>query len=141
MTPQEIAERACKIMWDSDTASEWAGMSLGPVAPGAATVTMTVRPEHCNGHGTAHGGVIYMLAGTAFAMAINSYNVRAVAQAGSITYLAPGNQGDQLKATSTEVVRAGRNGIYNVAITNQSNETIAEFRGNSRVIGGTLFEK
>jgi len=140
MTPQDIANRATKVMWDSDTASKWAGMELGPVAPGQAEVSMTLKPEQCNGHGTAHGGVIYMLAGSAFAMAINSHNIRAVAQAGTISYLAPAHVGDRLKASAKEVTKAGRNGIYDVKISNQKGETIAEFRGNSRIIGGTLFE-
>jgi len=140
MTPQEIADRATRIMWEGDTASSWAGMELGAVSPGTAAVSMTIKPEHCNGHGTAHGGVIYMLAGTAFAMAINSYNERAVAQGGSISYLAPANQGDVLTATAKEVAQAGRSGVFDVSIHNQSNVTVAEFRGNSRKIGGTLFE-
>ena len=140
MTPQEIAERATKIMWDSDTASKWAGMSLGQVAPGQASVSMTLKAEHCNGHGTAHGGVLYMLAGTAFAMAINSHNTRAVAQAGAITYLTPAHVGDQLTARAVEITQAGRNGIYDVQIFTPKGDTIAEFRGNSRTIGGALFE-
>lgn len=140
MTPQEIAERATSIMWDGDTASDWAGMTLGKVGPGTAEVTMTVRPEHCNGHGTAHGGVIYMLAGTAFAMAINSYNIRAVAQGGAITYLSPGHKGDLLTARAKEVAQAGRSGVFDVSISNQNDEIVAEFRGNSRSIGGSLFD-
>jgi len=122
VSPEEISKRAQTLV------------------AATAAVSMTIKPEHCNGHGTAHGGVIYMLAGTAFAMAINSYNERAVAQGGSISYLAPANQGDVLTATAKEVAQAGRSGVFDVSIHNQSNVTVAEFRGNSRKIGGTLFE-
>jgi len=140
MTPEETAMRATKIMWESDTASKWAGMTLGPVGPGRAEVAMTLTPDQCNGHGTAHGGVLYMLAGSAFAMAINSYNIRAVAQSGTITYLAPAHVADHLTATAREVTKAGRTGLYDVEIANQNAEIIAQFRGTSRTIGGPLFE-
>ncbi len=141
MTPQDIAMRAVTAMWESDTAAHWAGMKLGSIGPGRATVTMTIDKNHSNGHGTAHGGVIYMLAGTAFAMAINSYNVRTVAQAGAITYLAPVQIGDVLSAHAVEIALNGRNGVYDVHVTNQDGKTVAEFRGNSRSIGGTVFER
>ena len=50
---------------------------------------MTVRDDMVNGHGIAHGGFIFTLADTAFAFACNSYNVRAVAQACDIVFVAP----------------------------------------------------
>ena len=48
-------------------ASRGLGMELGPVSPGLATVTMVVRPDMVNGHGTCHGGYLFLLADTAFA--------------------------------------------------------------------------
>lgn len=139
MTPQEIAEKSVAIMWDSDTASAWAGMRLDVAGPGTATVSMTLEPHHCNGHGTAHGGVLYMLAGTAFAMAINSRNQRAVAQGAEINYLAPGHVGDRLTAQAVEKSKTGRTGVCDVTIRNRSDQVVAEFRGTSRDIKGTLF--
>lgn len=139
MTPEEIAEKSVSIMWEGDTAAKWAGFKLISAAPGGAEVSITLQENHCNGHGTAHGGVIYMLAGTAFAMAINSQNQRAVAQGGQITYIAPGHIGDSLTAKAAMKSQTGRNGLCDVAVTNQKGEVIAEFRGNSRQIKGTLF--
>lgn len=140
MTPEEIAERATQIMWEADTTSTWAGMELEAAGPLTATVSLTIKGEHCNGHGTAHGGVIYMLAGTAFAMAINSTNERAVAQQCAITYLAPAFEGQKLTATAKMTGIAGRSGVFDVSIQNQDGKVVAEFRGNSRTIGGKLFE-
>lgn len=140
MTPQETAERAIQTMWNNDTAASWAGLRLGAMAPGKAQVEMELQPNHCNGHGTAHGGVLYILASSAFAMAINSYNERAVAQNGSISYLAPAHVGDHLTAQAVERNRTGRTGLFDVTVKRDDGTVIAEFRGVSRVIGGPVFE-
>jgi acyl-CoA thioesterase len=90
-----------------------------------------------NGHGIAHGGFIFTLADSAFAFACNSHNERAVAAQGGITFIRPGKLGDQLVATAREVSKSGRSGIYDVRVT-AGDVVIAEFRGHSRTIGGTL---
>jgi acyl-CoA thioesterase len=55
-----------------------------------------------------------------------------------VTYIAPAFGGDRLTATAREVSRRGRGGIYDIAITNQEGEQIAEFRGHSRTVKGAL---
>ena len=137
MTPQEIAEASARGMWNDDSASQRLGMSLDYIAPGQATLSMTITDTMSNGHGNAHGGYIFTLADSAFAFACNSYNQMAVAQHCSITYLIPGRIGDRLTATATETSRRGRSGIYDIRITNQDGDHVAEFRGHSRTIKGT----
>jgi acyl-CoA thioesterase len=141
MTPQERAQKAAKAMWDNDSASQRVGLRLDDVAPGSAIMSMTIGDEHLNGHKICHGGYVFMLADSAFAFAANSYNQLAVAHHNSITYAAPGKQGDVLTARAVEVSKAGRSGIYDVTITNQDDEALAHFRGHSRVIKGTHFEE
>lgn len=141
MTPKDRAARAAAAMWADDAASPWAGMSLDAVDEGTAALSLTVAAHHCNGHGICHGGVTFMLADSAFAFACNSRNVSTVAQHNLITYLAPGRMGDRLTAAAREVSLTGRSGIYDVTVTNQSGTIIAEFRGFSRAIGGTLFDE
>src|SRR3981189_865401 len=97
---------------------------------------MTVKPEMVNGQRIAHGGFIFMLADSAFAFACNSRNERAVAAQGDITFIRPGKLGDRLVATAREISRSGRSGIYDVRVT-VDDVVIGEFRGHSRVIGGT----
>jgi acyl-CoA thioesterase len=99
---------------------------------------MIVRPEMSNGHGTCHGGYTFLLADSAFAFACNGYNQRTVGQHAAITYLAPGRLGDRLTATAREVSRQGRSGVYDVRVTNQDGVQIAEFRGHSRTVKGSL---
>ncbi len=141
MTPKDRAEKSAAAMWSPDRASKWMGFSLDEVDEGSATMSLVVQHHHCNGHGICHGGVTFSLADSTFAFACNSRNQSTVAQQNSITYLAPGYEGDTLTATAHEVSLRGRGGIYDVIVTNQKNETIAIFRGHSRAIKGHLFDE
>ncbi|MFC3073766.1 hydroxyphenylacetyl-CoA thioesterase PaaI [Shinella pollutisoli] len=137
LSPQELAEACAKSMWADDNATRHLGMELVSVAPGEATLAMTVTDIMTNGHGTCHGGYIFTLADSAFAFACNSYNQRTVAQHCSITYIAPVFRGDRLTATAREVSRRGRGGIYDIRIVNQEGDPVAEFRGHARTVKGT----
>jgi acyl-CoA thioesterase len=137
MTPQQIAEACAQAMWNDDRASQRLGMSVERVGPGEATLGMTITEAMTNGHGTCHGGYIFTLADSAFAFACNSYNQRAVAQHCSVTFIAPAYRGNRLTATAREVSRRGRGGIYDITVTNQDGEQVAEFRGHSRTVKGT----
>ena len=139
MTPDHLARASAQAMLADDNATKHLGMSLDFVAPGQATLSMTIRPEMTNGHKTCHGGFIFTLADSAFAFACNSYNQIVVAQSNVITFIAPGKLGDRLIAKAKEVARYGRSGIYDVTVTTQDGTLIAEFRGNSRVIKGQHF--
>lgn len=135
----DLARRCAEVMWRDDPASQGMGMALDSVAPGRATVSMVVRADMTNGHGTAHGGFVFALADSAFAFACNSYNERTVAQACDIVFAAPAHAGDVLVADAVERHRFGRNGIYDIRVS-RDDSVIAEFRGRSRTIGGTLVD-
>lgn len=137
LSPAEMARACADIMWDDDRASQGLGMALDAVGPGTATMTMTVTEAMTNGHGTCHGGFIFTLADSAFAFACNAYNQRSVAQHCSITFLVPAMLGDTLTAIAAERSRVGRSGIYDINVTRQTGEVIAEFRGHSRTVPGT----
>lgn len=134
---QDLALQAAAAMWAQDAASQALGMEILEIAPGTATLSMVITQTMLNGHGSAHGGFIYTLADSAFAFACNSHNERAVASHCSITYLRPGQAGKRLIATAKEISRIGRSGIYDVEVC-QEGEVIAQFRGHSRLIGGTV---
>lgn len=136
--PAELARRSALAMLGDDEASRRAGVQLRGVGPGWSTLTMTVTPEMLNGHGIAHGGFVFLLADTAFAVACNSYGRRTVAAGADITYLAPSVAGDELVAEAQERVRAGRNGLYDVSVRRADGTPVAELRGRSRTIEGTL---
>ena len=48
------------------------GLKVLHLAPGEAAVAGEVRADHLNLHGTAHGGFLYALADSAFALASNT---------------------------------------------------------------------
>lgn len=137
LAPAELAEACAEAMWKDDRATQRLGMRIEHVAPGAATLSMTITADMTNGHGSCHGGYIFTLADSAFAFACNTYNQRTVAQHCSITFIAPVSEGDRLTASAREVSRRGRGGIYDIRVTNQNGEHVAEFRGHSRTVKGT----
>lgn len=141
MTPKERAEKSAAAMWAGDRASAWVGMEIAEIDEGCATLTLTIRDDHCNGHGIGHGGVTFMLADSAFAFACNSRNSATVAQHNTISFLAPVRLGDTLTASAVETTLKGRSGITDVTVTNQAGEIVAQFRGASRALGQTLFEE
>jgi len=141
MDPKEIAARCGAVMQANDQASAWCAIRLDDIEPGGAVMSMTVEKHHLNGHGICHGGVIFMLADTAFAYACNSYNQSAVAQHNAITYIAPAHPDEILNATAREVSKTGRSGIYDVTVTGENQRLIAEFRGCSRLIKGQHFDE
>ncbi|WP_299618622.1 hydroxyphenylacetyl-CoA thioesterase PaaI [uncultured Tateyamaria sp.] len=141
MTPQDRAERSAAAMWAHDAASKALGMQIEDIGPGAATLTLTVRPDMLNGHGICHGGIIFAIADSALAFASNSYNQLMVAQMNQITYLAPGQPGEVLSATATQTAHAGRTGIYDVTVTGEGGRKIAVFRGHTRAITGQHFDE
>lgn len=141
MTPKDRAEKSAAAMWADDHASKWAGMEITHVDEGEATLELTIAQHHCNGHGICHGGVTFMLSDSAFAFACNSRNQVTVAQHNVVSFTAPGRLGDRLTATAREVSLTGRSGIYDVTVTNQDGQKIAEFRGFSRAIKGQLFDE
>lgn len=135
MSPEERARACAEAMWREDRASRRLGMEIEHVAPGEAILSMSVTDWMTNGHGIAHGGYIFTLADSAFAFACNTYDQVTVAQHNSVTYLAPGAEGDRLTAHARELSRAGRSGIYDVRVSRADGTVIAEFRGHSRSLG------
>src|ERR1700712_3505083 len=117
-------------MMASDSASRALGISLIDHGPGWAVAEMVVRADMINGYGTAHGGLIFSVADTAFACACNSRGPVAVAAGCEIVFIAPARMGDVLQAEARERTRFGRSGIYDVTVR-RGTDVIAEFRGRS----------
>ena len=139
-TQDAIARKCAETLWPQDNASQALGMELLSVAPGTARLAMVVRDDMVNGHGTCHGGFIFTLADSAFAFACNTYDERTVAQHAQISFIAPASNGDRLIAQATERSRTGRSGIYDISVTLEDGKQIAEFRGLSRTIAGSIIE-
>ena len=135
---QAMADATAEAMWARDRAAQALGMKIVRVAPGAARLTMAVRPDMVNGHHICHGGMIFSLADTAFAYACNSYNKNTVASACHIDFLAPAKEGETLEADAVEQSAAGRTGVYDVTVRTAGGRTVALFRGKSYRISGEV---
>jgi acyl-CoA thioesterase len=138
VTPDEIARACAAVMYADDSASRGLGIEVDGVAPGRATARMTVTDGMVNGHGIAHGGYVFLLADTAFAFACNTYDERTVAAGGDIVFVDAARAGDALIAEAVERVRRGRSGVYDVTVRRADGSVVAEMRGRSRTIAGSL---
>ena len=140
LTPEQVATRCAEIMWPDDHAARGLGMKIVAVGPGTATLTMTVRQDMVNSHGTCHGGFIFAVADSTFAYACNSFNHRAVAAGVDINFLAPAHLGDLLTARGQVRHQGGRSGLYDIEVTNQDGKLVAVFRGRAARIKGHFLE-
>lgn len=135
-TPQQVAEATRDQMWKGDRASQGLGMAVTAISQGAATLTMTVRPDMLNGHEICHGGFITTLADSAFAFACNAYNELTVASGFDVNLVSSARLGDVLTAQAVEVSKSGRTGVYDITVRNQHGQAIAHFRGRSYTLKG-----
>jgi len=135
---QATAHRVRDEMFARDRASRDLGMRVLELAPGVATLSMTVREDMLNGHQICHGGLIAALADSAFAFACNSGNEMTVASGFSVEFCAPARLGDVLTARCAELSRGKRTGVYDAEVVNQKGERIALFRGRSYALPGRV---
>lgn len=140
MHPDALAAEVARRMWADDRASQALGMRLLEVRSGYARLCMPVRRDMTNGHGICHGGYMFLLADSTFAFACNSHNQRAVAASAEIHFLAPAHEGDVLTAEGIEQHVAGRSGVYDMRVTDQTGRLVALFRGKSATIKGQFIE-
>jgi acyl-CoA thioesterase len=129
MDRDERALKQVKQMAAHDPLSRHLGIEAVDGGYGRATVTLKVRREHLNFHGTCHGGVIFALADTAFGLASNSHGSVAAGIDAHITYQVAVQAGDVLTATATELTRTRRLGVYRVDVTRQDGALVACFTG------------
>jgi acyl-CoA thioesterase len=136
-----LARRCAETLYARDKASQSLGMTIEDVGPGRAVLRMLVTETMLNGHDICHGGYVVMVADSAFAFACNTYDQVTVAAGFDVTFLRSARLGDVLVATATERTRSGKSGIYDVTVsraTDAGAEVVAEFRGRSRVVAGTV---
>ena len=132
-------------MWAQDRASAHLGIELldvdvearDGIPLGRARARMRITATMVNGHAIAHGGYVFTLADSTFALACNATGRPTVAAGCDITYVAAGRLDDVLVAEARERVTYGRSGITDVTVTRESDgAVVAEFRGRSRVLPG-----
>lgn len=124
-TPNEVVTH----MMQHDLFSQWLGIKVLDIKEGYSKISMTVRPEMINGLGIVHGGIAFSFADSAFAFACNNRNVLSVALDTAINFLKPVHVGDVLMAEATEIHNGKSTGLYQIAIYNQHQHLVAQFKG------------
>ena len=89
---------------------------------------MEIRDTHLNSHGTVHGGAVFTLADTAFAVASNSHGIPAAAINAHISYMKSASAGT-LYADAEEFALNPKLATYTVRVTDEQGAPIAIFQG------------
>ena len=140
MDANELASRvAHEMLAKEGTGPAW-GLRIEEVREDYARVSMLIRGDMLNGHGFAHGGMIFALADSAFAYVCNAANHASMAAQASIVFLDKVREGETLVAEATEVAREGRAGVTRVKVSAGDGRTVAEFTGYSRTLGGAVVD-
>ena len=120
-----------QTLLNADHSLEWMGIVVTHAEGGIATAELDVTANMANGSGIAHGGVVFALADTAFAMAANSVIHGAPTADASIVYLAPGRIGVKLVASAHVTYADARKAIVDVTVSS-GERTVAVYRGTAR---------
>lgn len=124
-TPDEIVG----VMFQGDAYSKALGMHVAFLEAGSCLLQMKVMEHMVNGFNIAHGGITYALADSAMAFASNAHGFQCVSIETAISHIKKVRIGDALSASCKELSRNRKVGIYQVEVTNQSNELVAHFKG------------
>lgn len=116
------------LFFNNDAWAQEAGIELMEVSAGRAKVRMRIAGWHKNSHGTVHGGAIFTLADTAFALASNSHGIPAAAINAHISYVKAATAGT-LYAEAEEFSLNKKIATYMVTVTDDAGEKIAIFHG------------
>ena len=140
MNEDELASRVARAMLAAEGTGPGWGIRIEEVRAGYARLSMAIRSDMLNGHGTVHGGMVFALADTAFAYVCNGRNDRTVAAQASVVFLGSAGEGDVLVAEAEEAATAGRSGVTRATVRTSEGRPIAEFTGYSRTIGGAVVD-
>ncbi|WP_220272970.1 hotdog fold thioesterase [Arthrobacter sp. RT-1] len=127
-----IADPA-RSMLAADRALEGLGIQVLSASEGRARAVLTVTPQMANGHGIAHGGFVFALADTAFAMAANTFGTGIATAEASISYISPARISEDLVACAEVTFHEGRRMIVDVVVR-AGERAVAIYRGTGRAL-------
>ena len=100
-----------------DTFAEFIGATVVRLEPGLAQARLVIGEHHLNPHGTAHGAVLYSLAGVAIAASINDDVTSGIVWSASIDYVSPARLGDELVARTELEPQGDREVLVSVIVS------------------------
>ena len=107
-----------------DAFADHLGVEVERTAPGHARAVLTLDGRHANPHGTAHGAVLYSLAGIALAAAANDDTRSGIVSAVHIDYLAPAAPGESLTATAGLSDSTAREDVFVVRVVRDADDVL-----------------
>lgn len=113
---------------ENDKYAKLTGIEIIDANKGYCKAKLNIQDKHLNAANVVQGGAIFTLADLAFAVASNSHGQLALAVNVNITFLKSTASGI-LYAVATELADPKRLGAYEVKVTNDSNELVAQFNG------------
>ncbi|MFJ2145327.1 hotdog fold thioesterase [Glutamicibacter sp. NPDC087831] len=128
----QIAEPAHSML-AADKSLERLGIRVLSASKGRATAVLQVEADMANGHGIAHGGYVFAVADTAFAMAANTFGAGIATAEADISYLSPAHIGEELVAQAEVTFHEGRRMIVDVLVR-AGKRTVAVYRGSGRAL-------
>lgn len=117
------------FLFDKDMFTQWLGIEQLELQPGYCKLKMVIRQDMVNGFGIAHGGITYSFADSALAFASNTSEKQSVSIETSISHIKMLKPGELIIATATQKSSTNKIGIYEVAVTKESGELVALFKG------------
>lgn len=112
-----------------DPVAQTFGISIDEARDSYARLRLTVKDEFCNFAGRTHGGVLFILADQAFAVAANSRGHQAVAAELKINYFQATRPGDVIIAEATPIDIRKRISLWNIELRTRSDEKVALAQG------------
>ncbi len=122
-------ERAVRRISTNDRFARMVGVEIKEVRPGYARVSMKVEDKHLNSVDITHGGAVFTVADTAFALASNSHGTVSLALNLSINFLKATVAGNVLTATATEDNLTNRTGLYRIVVEDETGDTVSVAEG------------
>ena len=113
---------------ENDHFARHCGIELIEIKPGHAKAKMEIQPFHMNGAKTVHGGAVFTLADFTFAAAVNSQGRLSMAITTSLSFFKPTFSGI-LYAEAEELSLSHKLGYYQINITDQNKQLVAQFQG------------
>ena len=112
-----------EAFFKNDAYAKFSGITIMEVTEDYAKVGAVISPQHINGNGCVHGGMLYTIADFAFAVLSNYLHPITVTQGGKIDYLRPGLSG-QMTAVAKEKICVGRNSLCEVTVYDEKEEVL-----------------
>ena len=127
-------EEAKKYFSGDLYATDTTGIEILAVDEGYAKCALKIEEKHKNAVGQVMGGVFFVMADFAFAVAANFNQPTTVTQSSQITFLAP-VKGKILYA-ETERIRSGRKTcFYKISICDDTGELVAYVTTSGYIVG------